>query len=99
MTQLNSVIGKWIDTMKAQFEADEKKSLEKAANGLVWRYGKEMDLAEIGSVFDCFDRGYRVLSSVNDGTYGVKRLNYRIKAALGLNPKYEFPCGCDESRR
>lgn len=93
VTQLNSVIGKWIETMKAQFEADEKKSLEKAANGLVWRYGKEMDLAELGSVFDFFDRGYRVLSSVNDGSYGVKRLNNRIKAALGLNPKYEFPCG------
>lgn len=93
--ELGAAVNKWVETMKSQYEDERGESLAAGVSRLDFSADgvDEADFEVIRRAFDFFDRGYRVLSTVNDGVFGVESLNRRIMTALGLSNASEFPKG------
>lgn len=91
--ELGTAVNKWVESMKLRYEDKHGEPLDEALKQLKICALDGGDYRQIRCVFDFFDRGYRVLSTVNDGAFGIGSLNRRIKAALGFSDASEFPIG------
>lgn len=92
LSSSGELLEKWAHFIQTSYEKKYSRTFLSDLNALAEYDASKQEILE--RFFSHLDSGYRILTPLNSGEFGVSRINDYLMQKLGLNGKYGIPVGC-----